>query len=380
MKIKKPGYQSRRNKDGSTAHYWNPNRAVKDAPAYLKIVRLGESLTEMEIAELCRRYTDELKRELSAHNGSTSYDGTIRSVIKLYMTDATSTFHSIKHSTRVHDYGPSLQLLEKNVGDRSIDKLKASDFSRWFKNWREKSHRSASGAIKLLRIVLSYGAGERLHGCSEARQVLSLMRFEQPPAREVYMTYDQCLAIVRASVVLGCPSIGFVEALKFETALRRIDVIGEWSPNPEGGPFIWHGLCRSSISDDLILSIKTSKTKSPTSHDLKTLPLVGEALKNFKLPREGPIVIDENTKKPYWDNRYCEKFRAVRRKAGVPSTVWSMDTRAGAITETINATRSIDAAQKLATHSNPRTTSRYNRGDGLDHNRAIALTRLEMRK
>lgn len=49
------------------------------------------------------------------------------------------------------------------------------------------------------------------------------------------MTYEQCLAIVKISAEMKCPSIGFVEALKFESALRRIDVIGEWAPSPKAG-------------------------------------------------------------------------------------------------------------------------------------------------
>ncbi|MDK1385125.1 hypothetical protein QN224_06865 [Sinorhizobium sp. 8-89] len=377
---KRPGYHYRLKKDGSTAHYWDPKRAVKGAPAYLKLVRLNDDLTDVELAEQCRRHTEELRKELDNLPAPSAYDGTIRSLIKLYRTDKTSGFQAVKHSTRSRDYNPNLQLLEDNVGERSIDKLKRSDFKRWFEKWKEKSHSRAVGAIKLLRIILSYGTGERLHGCSAAREILSLMKFEQPPRREIYMTFKQCRAIVRASRKLGFPSIGFVEALKFETALRRIDVIGEWNPPKDGGPFEWTGLCRDSISDDLILSIKTTKTKSATSHDLKVLPLVKEALKSYPLPLKGPVVIDESTGKPYWDSRYGEKFRIVRRKAGVPSYVWSMDTRAGAITETIDATHSIEAAQKLATHSNPKTTGRYNRGDGLNHNRAIAQTRSDMRK
>lgn len=176
------------------------------------------------------------------------------------------------------------------------------------------------------------------------------------------------------------PSIGFVEALKFETALRRIDVIGEWSPQEDGGPFQWTGLVAESISDDVILSITTSKTGIATSHDLKRLPLVVEALKTYKLPKTGPVVISESTGKPYWSNRYSQKFRKVSNAAGVPANIWSMDSRAGAITETIEATGLIEPAQKLATHSNPRTTSRYNRGDGLKLNQTIAEDRLKMRK
>lgn len=147
------------------------------------------------------------------------------------------------------------------------------------------------------------------------------------------MTYDQCRAIVRKSAELGYPSIGFVEALKFETALRRIDVIGEWIPNKDGGPFVWRGLTADKISEGLILTVDTGKTNAASDHDLKVLPLVVEALKAYKLPKEGPVVLYEITGRPYWSNRYSSKFRLIRDAAGVPPNVWSMDTRAGAVTD-----------------------------------------------
>lgn len=167
------------------------------------------------------------------------------------------------------------------------------------------------------------------------RQILADMRFEQPKVRTVVMTYDQCAAIVRKSIELECPSIGFVEALKFETALRRIDVIGKWAPPPEGGPYRWSGMTRRDISKDLILKVKTSKTSAEVARDLNSCPFVKEALEAYTIPDIGPVVIDEDTGKPYWADRYIKKFSMVREAAGVPDDVWSMDTRAGAVSETI---------------------------------------------
>ncbi|MBO0125499.1 hypothetical protein [Agrobacterium sp. OT33] len=79
--------------------------------------------------------------------------------------------------------------------------------------------------------------------------------------------------------------------------------------------------------------------------------------------------------KPYWDNRYTEKFKKVRNAAGVPSNVWSMDSRAGAVSETIEATGSLEAARDLATHTTTKTTRRYSRGDGLETSRKITEAR-----
>ncbi|MDX0572124.1 site-specific integrase [Sinorhizobium medicae] len=380
MRIDRPGYQFRDNKDGTRVHYWNPKRAVKGAPAALSAIRLPDDLSDEQIAAECQRRTYELKEELVNLSAPKRFDGTFKSLIDLYKTDTTSSLHTVKHSTRIRDYEPSLRVLVKNIGERYVESLTASDVKRWFANWRKKGHRRASGAIKLLRLIISYGAGERLPGCAQARLILGDMRFEQPSARTVVMTYDQCLAIVQKSIEMECPSIGFVEALKFESALRRIDVIGEWAPPPEGGAFRWRGLTGKDISRDMILTLKTSKTGAELARDLKVMPLVQEALKAFRIPDIGPVVVDEDTGKPYWENRYTEKFRKVRDAAGVPSNVWSMDARAGAVTETVEATGSLEDASNLATHSTTKTTRRYSRGDGLEKSRQIAKARAEKRK
>lgn len=379
MRTDRPGYKYRDNKNGMRVHYWDPKRAIKGAPAYLDVIRLADGLSDEQIAEECQRRTRALQDDLRGKNAAPSYDGTIKSLIDCYKHDTTSSLHTVKHSTRIRDYEPSLRVLEKNVGKRRIDALKASDFKDWFKQWRKKGHRRASGAIKLLRLVLSYGAGERLQGCNQARAILSDIRFEQPAGREIAMTYDQCLAIVKKSAEMKCPSIGFVEALKFETALRRIDIIGEWAPPPEGGEFRWAGLMAKSISKDMILTLKTSKTGAAVARDLNSYPLVAEALKAFRIPDIGPVVIDEDHGKPYWENRYTEKFRKVRDAAGVPSNVWSMDSRAGAVSETVEATGSLEDARDLATHTTTKTTRRYSRGDGLESSRRIAEARIEKR-
>ncbi|MCB5201656.1 hypothetical protein LH464_04070 [Neorhizobium sp. T786] len=380
MRTDRPGYQYRDNRDGTRIHYWNPKRAVKGSPAALSAIRLPDGLTDEEITEECQRRTAELKAELVDLTTPKKFDGTFKSLIDMFRADTTSSLHTVKHSTRIRDYEPSLRVLTKNIGDRYVAGLTASDVKRWFARWRGKGHRRATGAIKLLRLIISYGAGERLPGCAEARLILSDMRFEQPAPRTVAMTYEQCLAIVQKSAELECPSIGFVEAVKFETALRRIDVIGEWAPPPEGGEFRWSGLMAKDISKDKILTLKTSKTGAAVARDLNGYPLVSEALKSYRIPDIGPVVIDEDHGKPYWENRYTEKFRKVRDAAGVPSNVWSMDSRAGAVSETVEATGSLEAARDLATHTTTKTTRRYSRGDGLEASRLVAEARVGKRE
>lgn len=380
MRTDRPGYKYWDRKDGKRVHLWEPKRAVKGAPAALSAIRLPDGLTDEQIAEECRRRTAELKAELAALDQPLEFDGTIKSLIALYRNDRTSTLHSVKHSTRIRDYEPSLRVLEKNVGKRAVDLLRASDIRGWYAQWRKKGHRRAAGAIKLLRVIISYGSGERLTGCEVARAILADMRFEQPAPRGVIMTYDQCAAIVRKSIEMKCPSIGFVEAVKFETALRRIDIIGEWAPSPEKGEgFRWKGLMAKDIKD-MVLSLTTGKTGVEVKRDLNEYPLVQEALEAYRIPDIGPVVIDEDSGKPYWENRYAEKFRKVRNAAGVPKNVWSMDSRAGAVSETVAATGKLEDGRDLATHTTTKMTRRYNRGGGLEESRKIAAARKEKRQ
>jgi hypothetical protein len=52
-----------------------------------------------------------------------------------------------------------------------------------------------------------------------------------------------------------------------------------------------------------------------------------------------------------------------------------MDSRAGAVSETVEATGWLEAARDLATHTTTKTTRRYSRGDGLETSRKIAEAR-----
>jgi hypothetical protein len=371
MRRDRPGYVARKSKSG-VAHYWIPQRAVKGAPDTLDAIRLPDDLTDAEIVRACQTRTEALRRELLTLGMGPVYDGTITSLIRIYMHDPHSPYRRVKASTRLSDYQPSLRTLEVNVGARRIDKVKASDIRGWFEKWRAKGHRKATGAIKLLRAILTYGAGERLHGCAELRAILSNMQFEQPEPRQVAMTYEQARAIIDTAIAYGRASIALTTALQFETALRRIDIIGEW----EGQT--WRGLQWQDIRGG-VLRVRTSKTGATVAHDLSALPLVQQAMAAYPVRDIGPVIINEATGKPYPAIRYAVVFRKIRAKAKVPRGVWSMDARAGAVTETIKATGDFGDAQHLAAHADPKMTRRYVRSDGLERNQRIAADRSAQR-
>lgn len=53
--------------------------------------------------------------------------------------------------------------------------------------------------------------------------------------------------------------------------------------------------------------------------------------------RGGPIIINEATGLPYKRRVYAKGFRKVARACGIPDDVWSMDARAGAVSEALDA-------------------------------------------
>lgn len=384
----RPGYQKRKRADGSVAHYWNPSRASTKAPPGLPIRRIKDGTHEDEIARLCRIWTDELIVDIENIATRDVYAGTVASLVSVYRTHPESPYHALKHVTRVHDYEPALRLIADTVGKRAVTQLDGSDFRRWFREWgSEGRHRRAHGAIRKLRAVFSFGAEQRLPGCSQAREILSLIRFKLPPARTIRLEYEHARAICEKAIELGRPSIALTQAIQWDTALRRIHIIGEWIPVKDGaaggivrGGTMWRGPTATDISGDLVFTPPySSNRKVATSHDLSVCDLVGWVLQHIELPRMGPLIVNEDTGLPWRDNYYSRAWRAIADAVGVPTEVRSMDTRAGALSETEEATGSLDATRKLAGHTSAKTTLGYVRNDGLENSRTVARARSRLR-
>ncbi|MBI1620117.1 site-specific integrase [Aquamicrobium zhengzhouense] len=385
----RPGYQYRKRADGTLAHYWNPKRASKRSPDGLPVRPIPTGTDDEEISRLCRMWTDELLADLDTIEQGPVYDGRIESLVRLYRTHPDSPYHDLKHSTRIRDYEPSLRLIVKTVGDRAIAKLGGSDFRRWFTQWSSRGReRRGHGAIRKLRSVLSFGVEQRLPGCAQAREILSLIRFRQPATRTIMLTYEHARSICGKAIEMGYPSVALTQAIQWDTALRRIHIIGEWLPVQAGdaggiirGKTKWRGPTASDIDEGMIFTPPyTSERKIAVRHDLSVCPLVSEVRQKVKLPNVGPLIVSEDTGLPWRENYYATKWREVARAAGVPDEVQSMDTRAGAISEAEEATDNIDAARKLAGHTNIKTTLGYVRNGDLKNNRRVAAARASLRK
>lgn len=396
-----PGLSRQERADGSVAYYWVAARAARGAKDYEpKTVRLIYD-TDEERADRCRQLTEELLEWMEGQRRrGLAFDGTLATLIDCYQRDEDSPYASVKWNTRKH-YDDVLKLLSHSFGRRSIETLTGRDFARWYKVLKEPAEegtpervRRAHNAIKLLRIVIRYGASMGFSGCASAAFVLSQQRFKNAPPRKVAMTYAQARAIVDAAIEAGRLSIALAQALQFECGLRQRDVIGEWaalSPGeistqasgsavPAGGIVAFGqrwtgGVLWSDLDDALVLRKTTTKTGADGEWDLTRCELVMAVLQHFEpiRGRIGPMIVDEPRGRPYFHRHYIRTWRDTADRAGVPRTVWNMDSRAGAITEGADAGAEIGPLRQFATHTDAKTTHGYTRSNRAASDRVAEL-------
>lgn len=92
--------------------------------------------------------------------------------------------------------------------------------------------------------------------------------------------------------------------------------------------------------------------------------------------RNGPVIVSEATGLPYRVRHLAAVWRRVADAAGVPRTVWNMDSRAGGVTEATDADPSreaLEAVRHMAGHRNISTTQRYSRPSVVKSNKVAQL-------
>jgi len=383
MHSEAPGKKVRRNRDGSKRILWIARTDLVKAGYRPKIVRLhyndddpGDALL---IAAACRKLQSEMLAWASGlREHHRVFDGTIGSLIRLYQTDEASPYLRLKWNTR-RTYDQVLSTIERAFGKRSLSALKIEDFVRWYDEAKKpklsggrERVRKAHGIITMLRRLFKYGIMKELAECRRLATILAEARFTQPARRRTKLDLQHLLAFVPVAIESGRLSLALGTALQFETTLRQRDVIGEWEPigdsDGETGIMLngrrWgRGLTWSDISADLVLVKETTKTGSIVSHDLKLCPIVMDLLAQVPPERRvGPLIIDEESGRPYAEHAYAREWRVVARAASIPDHVWNMDARSGGISEADDAGADLDAIRAAAGHSQISTTVRYVRG------------------
>jgi hypothetical protein len=376
-----PGLEWRARASGKAAPYWCAPRAVVKQGYPVRTVPLAFYADRPEelIARCHVLQAEMLEWSRGADPAPDRYDGTLRSLIRVFQSHKDSPFRDKRHGTREF-YVAYCGLLERTVGKRKVDTLIGPDFRRWHAEYAAPEEeggprrvRRAQSAMTTLRRVISFGVEMRFKGCAEVATILREMRFETPPARKTVLLYEHAVAIIEKAHAVGRPSIALAQALAFDLTLRQRDIIGEWTPDDAGagGGIVdrgrrWdRGLLWSHIDEAGVLTKPTSKSngKKEVVFDLALHPLVTAELARVPLDRRiGPMVIDEPAGRPYRKRHFQEVWRAIADAAGVPRNIWQMDSRAGGLTESTDAGADLETTRHQAGHSNVSTTARYSRG------------------
>ncbi|MFG1247323.1 tyrosine-type recombinase/integrase [Xanthobacter flavus] len=321
------------------------------------------------------------------------YDGSLRSLVRLYQADEESPYRDLRPRTQTfYDYG--LKLLDENVGEMAIAAVSGADVRRWYKKFKEPKAdgepervRRAYAAIQMLRVVINYGRSLKLPECRDLGDALSAMEFKGVQRRETRITHAQVCAFRKAAHEAGRPSMALGITLQFDLGMRQRDVIGEWLPDTSPGAegIVDHGLRWSdgltfSHITGTVLRKRTSKTGKVVEHDLAQLPdALAELERIPPLRRIGPLVLNEETGLPYKRRVYTKWFRIIARAAGIPDEVWSMDARAGAVTEALDAGAQPLDVMNAAGHTQLSTTQGYDRTT-LKKTARVAQLRVASRK
>lgn len=353
-------------------------------PSTRQILVLEQPPTEAQetaIRTACVKFQEEMYE--FGNERPRVFEGTLRALVSAYQTDPDSPYHGLEyHGRREFDTHAKHLVLEH--GHLKLAEIGAREFKRIYElaRWPAGKDESlgkvslAHKRIGMVRRMVGFGMAFEIDpACSRLRPILAELRFENGRPRTESMTLRQCEDIIAAALELEMPSIALAQAIQFDFRIRQRDVIGVWVPETEPGISTlpprrgekWlRGIRHEEISSSMLLSHPISKNRRQgkmLERNLTLYPMVMAEYDRIPLEkRSGPLVVCELTGRPWKSSHFRQKWRACAIKAGVPKGVWNLDSRAGGITETIEATDgNLEAARKEAEHSKLEQTARYSR-------------------
>lgn len=310
------------------------------------------------------------------------FDGTVGSLIDCYFTDPASPYtkRTIEFATR-QNYKSQCKHLRADLGHRYIKDISGRDLQDWADIRINKGQiPMAHSLVSMFSTLLNFG-GSLLdsEACRRLSAIRSKMRFPMAKARTERITAEQAMAIIRYAVKHKRFSIAFAQAGAFEAIQRQKDMIGAWIPEDEkeasklivNGQKWVRGWLWDELDDELIIHHMTSKKKKMVHVSLRDAPMVMDMLRILAgvgpdveitrdmLPAEGPIVVNEDTGLPYQSYDFRRIWRSIANEVGVPKNVKQMDSRAGGISEAIDAGVDPDFVRQAAAHTQFSTTARY---------------------
>ena len=131
-----PGHKARRNRSGSTRHYWVARADIVRAGFQPASVRLHYYPSAPDGAALmaaaCERYqTEMLAWAAGQRSDRLRFDGSVKALVRAYQRDPASPYQQIKWNT-LRTYDQVLGVIERAFGDRMLAALRIGDFRRWY--------------------------------------------------------------------------------------------------------------------------------------------------------------------------------------------------------------------------------------------------------
>jgi hypothetical protein len=411
--LETPGLVYRERKDGRIL-LWSPRSDLVARGLYPKTTRRlwppsGANPTPPEptreeweeISARCERHQVEMLRSTRIPIERTDpkfiFDGTIKSLSRLYQTHDKSKFKKLRYQVQV-DYARRLRVIEETIGEVRVPLITFLDLMRWYEEFAaphdggRPKKATARLMLKILKQIFLFGtlALPETSGCAKVVEIMRNLAEQRTFAsgrrqRKEYVTYPQAVQHCEASHREGFDSIALAQAFMFECGMRPKDVIGEWVPTSEPGVtdvfngqskwlmgarweevdenFVWKHRLSKSVPREGIMDPETGKTEL---FDLREFQLVRSELERIaplhrsNFPGKGPIIVSESTGLPWSASRFRDRWREIARKADIPDNVQNRDSRAGAATEADPLVRR-DKVQRMLGHSREETTAGYQR-------------------
>jgi hypothetical protein len=264
-------------------------------------------------------------------------DLTMAALAESYKSHADSPYRNIRYRTK-ESYNSLIKRIIDDCGHAKLADLKARDIQTLYEGWMKRGKTMGHALATMLRALVNFGAAKLGDSeCERLAVVLHNMRFKVERSRSERLTAEQATEIIYKAHQKGLHSIAVAQAFQFDCMLMQKDVVGEWVPLSElgtpsdviDGNMKWlHGIRWSEIDDGMILRHVPSRGGKPLVLRLSEAPhVMAEFERIGTLPKSGPIIVYEKTKKPYLTHQFRREWRLVADDVGIPKHVKNMDSR-----------------------------------------------------
>ncbi len=308
--------------------YWKAPARYRKAGYAVTIVKLGrvDDGRDLDRAAKARELTREMVRWFDGDDAQKIAPNTWAHLIACYRSDDVSPMRDVKANTR-QDYLERLAYWQPVIGHMQIADMTFIEAKRIVRGMQDKgrSPHFIKSKFTMLRILAGYAVALKMPGARDVRDVLGELRLKSPKPRTVSPTAEQVMAIIAKADESGDHAFALGLLIQWHLTFRAIDVRGDWFRLQDGED-------RSGI--------------------LRGRQRWGDGLTWDMIDRD---------------------VTTLTKAAGIPDSVWMMDTRAGAINDAKRKGADPLALQQQANHADFKTTQRYLREKSDGANNVLRL-------